>query len=303
MNNKISIRDAFFDKLYDMAKENRNIIFISADMGAPSLDKFRKYLSKQYINTGIAEQSAMSCAAGLATEGKKPYVYAIMPFVTTRIHEFAKLNQGVMNLPITIVGIGSGYSYDDSGPTHHSLEDISIMRTIPNIEILNPSDSVMSSAFAEKTAKIKKPFYVRLDRGLLPINYKNSENFEEGFKELKSGKDLCLVSTGNMVESALEINKNYPDIGVVDVFRLKPLNPKIKNTLTKYKKIICLEEHFLNGGFGSMFAELITDNDLDIKLRRIGVNDSHTYEYGGRKNIQDFMGIGINSIINKIKNF
>lgn len=308
MDPKTPIRDAFFDKLYDLAKQDKNIILISADMGAPSLDKFRKDLSSQYINTGIAEQSAIAIAAGLAAEGKKPYVYAIMPFVTTRIHEFAKLNIGVMNLPITILGIGSGYSYDDSGPTHHTVEDISIMRAIPNIEILNPSDSSMSAAFAEKTAKSSIPSYVRLDRKTQELKYSETENFEQGFKELKSGATdgICLLATGNMVDIAVDILKqDQNDIGLIDVYTLKPINSQLISFISKYKTIITLEEHFLAGGFGSILAELICDQGLSIKLKRIGVKNIHNYEYGGRDYIQNKMGIGKQNIIdaiNKVKN-
>jgi len=151
---KITMRDAFFNRVYELAKGDKNIMIVSADMGAPSIDKFRDNLKEQYVDTGIAEQNAVLVASGLALSGKKPFVYAIMPFVTTRVHEFAKLELGLMKLPVTIVGVGTGYSYDDSGPTHHTIEDISIMRAIPNLEILSPSDSNMASFFADKTSKL-----------------------------------------------------------------------------------------------------------------------------------------------------
>lgn len=305
ISEKTTMRDAFFNRLYDIAKKDRDVVLVSADMGAPSLDKFRKDLSEQYIDVGIAEQNAALIASGLALSGKKAYVYAIMPFVTTRIHEMIKLEMGCMKIPINVVGVGTGYSYEDSGPTHHTIEDISIIRPIPNVEIFNPSDSVMAAAFADMTYKSDKPTYLRLDRHIQPIKYSESDLFEKGFKELKQGKDLCLVATGDMVTNALNISSNYNslNLGVIDVYRLKPLNPELKETLSKYKNIISLEEHLLAGGFGSMLSEMINDNDLPLKLKRVGVNDLYNYEYGGRENIQNKMGIGKEDILNKIKSF
>jgi transketolase len=305
MDNKTPMRDAFFDRLYELVSEDKRIVIVSADMGAPSLDKFRKDFSNHYINTGVAEQNAILIATGLALSGKRPYVYAITPFVTNRVHEFLKLEMGAMKVPITIVGIGTGYSYDDSGPTHHTVEDISIMRPIPNLEIYSPSDSIMSRKIAEITSKSNSPGYVRIDRKTSKIKYDLKEDFKEGFKELRKGKDLCLVATGNMVDKALEITsiKSKEDIGVVDLYRIKPLNSEFIDTISKYKKIISLEEHFLIGGLGSLISEIITDNDLDVKLKRVGVDNKYHYEYGGREYIQDKMEIGRKSILNKIEQF
>jgi len=167
----ISMRDAFFDQLYKIAKENRDVVIVSADMGAPSLDKFRRDLGMQFFNVGIAEQSMVTVATGLALEGKKVFIYAIMPFATLRCYEPIKVNLSLMNLPVTIVGVGAGFSYDDSGPTHHATEDITVMRVLPNMTILNSSDSVMAAKLAEMSCQMSSPNYVRLDREALPPIY------------------------------------------------------------------------------------------------------------------------------------
>jgi transketolase len=303
--NTISMRDAFFERLYELAKKDRRIVLVSADMGAPSLDKFRRDLNSQYVDTGIAEQNAILIATGLALSGKKPYVYAIAPFVTTRIHEFAKLDLSLMKQPITIIGVGAGYSYDDSGPTHHNVEDISIMRVLPNFEVLSPSDSYMARTFADMTVKSGKPGYIRLDRKKQNLKYKESDDFEAGFKEIREGKDIVLVALGNMVDIALKIADDYAkkgqSLGVIDLYRIKPLNPYLKNILLKYKSVVSMEEHLLQGGFGSMLGEYILDNELPLKLKRVGVDDKYNYEYGGREHIQNKMGIGTDSIIEKIE--
>ena len=306
MNTKISMRDSFWNRIYDLAKKDKNIMLVDGDMGAPSLDKFRKDLNGQYFSVGIAEHNMIAIASGLAKEGKKVFTYAIAPFITSRCHEFTKLNCGLMKIPIKLVGVGAGFSYDDSGPTHHTTEDITIMRAIPNLEIYSPSDSSMASELAENICKSDKPVYIRLDREIHPNLSQEGENFEKGFRELKEGENVAIIATGNLVHKALEvhdylINKGIK-VGVIDLYKLKPLPQQLNMTLAKYKKIISIEEHILDGGFGSIIAETIVDNDLDVKLKRIGLK-SYIYAYGGRENIRKSCGIDIDSIIKKVSEF
>lgn len=303
----ISMRDFFFDKLCDIARDNKKIVIVSADMNAPALDKRIKELGNQYINTGIAEQGALLVASGLALAGKKPYVYAIAPFVTTRIHEFIKLEMGVMKLPITVVGVGAGFSYDEAGPTHHTTEDISIIRAIPNLAIFSPSDAEMAKSFALLTSVMKTPAYIRLDRQLLPQIYGSAENFIDGYCSLKDGKDIAIIATASMVHNAIEASdylakENGASIGVIDLYRPQPLNPELVNILRRYKQVITVEEHMLNGGLGSIISELITDNQLNTKLKRIGLDKYH-YLYGTRGNIQNSTGLGVEDIVKTIKTY
>jgi transketolase len=148
MNKDTSMRDAFFSKLYDLAKNDRDIMVVSGDMGAPALDKFRRDYGNRFINIGIAEHNMIAVAAGLAREGKKVYTYAIAPFISSRCYEFSKVDASLMRIPIKLVGVGAGFGYDDSGPTHHTTEDISIMRVLPNFEVFSPADSVIAAKCA-----------------------------------------------------------------------------------------------------------------------------------------------------------
>jgi len=300
INKTTSMRDAFFGTLYEQAKKDKDIVIVTGDMGAPSLDDFRKDFSDRFFNVGIAEQNMIAIASGLASEGKKVYTFAIAPFATSRCFEFTKLNAGLMMLPIKVVGVGAGFSYDDSGPTHHTTEDISIMRTIPYLEIYSPADSICAAKIAEKTIKSKLPSYMRLDRKVLPQIYSEEENFNEGFKEYISGKNVGILTTGNMVHTALEVSSMYDkEVGVIDLYRIKPVNPALADTLKKYKKILTLEEHLLNGGLGSIVSEMITDKDIPVKLTRMGLND-FIYAYGGRENIQKICRIDVNSVKNEV---
>lgn len=302
------MRDAFFDALYQLALQDHDIILVSADMGAPSLDKFRKDLPHQFIKVGIAEQNAVLLASGLALSGKKAFVYAIMPFVSTRIHEFIKIEMSLMKIPLTIVGVGSGYSYDESGPTHHTLEDIAILRPLPNLEILNPSDSVSASRFALYCVSSSSPKYLRLDRQNQIIKYQPEDCFEQGFSMLKNGSNSVIVATGNMVDRALAVaeqlaKKSGKSVAVIDLYRIKPLSEDFIRTISSFQNIISLEEHFLQGGIGSAISEIITDNDLRIRLLRCGVDCEYHYLYGGREHIHQELGLGEDQLMSKIASF
>ena len=303
--NGTSMRDAFFDELYPIAMKDRNIIVISADMGAPSLDKFRENLAEQFVNVGIAEQNMVNVASGLALEGKKVFVYAIMPFATLRCYEVIKVNLSLMNIPVTVIGVGAGFSYDDSGPTHHSTEDIAVMRALPNMVVLSPSDSIMAAGFARMSCQMTTPNYVRLDREVLPPLYQPDADFTDGLSVLRTGDDACIIATGNMVHIALEVSDKLKEqavnAGVIDLYRIKPINQELLFTsLEKVKRIVTLEEHLLTGGLGSAALEILADSDKAIPVKRIGIQDKYLYAYGGRNNIQAICGLDTGSVTKTI---
>ncbi len=303
MNKTISMRDAFFMQLHDIAKNDREVIIISGDMGAPALDKFRMDFGNRFINIGIAEHNMVAVATGLAKEGKKVYTYAIAPFVTSRCYEFAKIDASLMKIPLKFVGVGAGFGYEDSGPTHHTTEDISIMRVLPNFEIFSPADSIIAAKCAPYVNDSKNPSYIRLDRQLMPQIYNQNYDIERGFEELIPGKEIAIVSTGKMVHSALKVSEKLQNrAGVIDLYRIKPLAEEFVQTLTKYKKIITLEEHLLAGGLGSLIAETICDNQLDIKIKRMGIDDKYLYLYG-RDTLHKAAGIDEQSIECAVRNF
>lgn len=305
----VSQRDAFWTSIYGIAKQHRDVVIISADMGAPALDSFRKDLPSQFVNVGIAEQNAILIAAGLCMTGKKVFVYAIAPFIVLRCLEQTRVLNAIMNNPITIVGVGAGFGYEDSGPTHHITEDIAIMRAMPRIEINSITDSVMASAFADISYKMKTTNYVRLDRLSFPDIYNANSNFSEGVSVLQESNDVYIVATGSMVHAALEVarrlEKKKIHVGVIDIYRI-PINTNtFLEIIKKSKKIISLEEHFLPGGFGSAVCEALIDNNRLIPVKRIGlpIDKGYCYKYGGREVIRDYYGVGTDGIERQIIEF
>lgn len=301
----IDIRDAFFDEIYTIASRDPNVIFLTADMSALSLNTFKKNLSSQYINVGVAEQNLVSIAAGLALGGKKVFIYSIAPFVTQRCYEQIKIDLSCMRLPVTIIGSGPGITYSSDGPTHHAIQDIAIMRALPEMTILNPSDLATAVAAARISYKNDGPVYVRIDKGKLPLLYDNEEDFSDGLASLKKGRDLMIIATGIMVHQAFkvtdELAKHSIDAGIIDLYRIKPINKELLlSIIKKSNRIVTLEEHSIIGGIGSAISEILVDNRKTLPMKRIAIADKNCVGYGDREWMHSFYGLDVNSITKTI---
>ncbi|OGM97020.1 MAG: hypothetical protein A2817_00115 [Candidatus Yanofskybacteria bacterium RIFCSPHIGHO2_01_FULL_39_8b] len=303
--NILGMRDSFFVELLRIFKNDKNTFLISADNGAPTMDLISD-LEGQFLNVGIAEQQMVAMACGLALEGKSVWFYAIDPFVTIRCLEFVKLDMCAMNLPITALGVGSGYSYDNMGPTHHAVGNIATMRPWPNLTIYSPSDNIIASALAYISYEDRRPHYIKFDR-TTPVNlYENKPvNINHGLIHTKSGNQVCIISTGRMVHNAVKVaeklDKEGVSTGVVDLFRLKPINSALLlEILTNYQKIVTYEEDYLIGGMGSAVAEILVDNGIFKHFLRIGQKDAFVYDLGGREIIWKRLGLDAESVKEKI---
>lgn len=301
----IDIRDAFFNEVYAIALKDPNVIFLTADMGAFSLDAFKKDLSSQYINVGVAEQNLVSIAAGLALGGKKVFIYSIAPFVTQRCYEQIKVDLSCMRLPVTIIGSGPGITYSSDGPTHHAIQDVAIMRALPEMTILNPSDPATATAAAKISYKNDGPVYVRIDKGKLPLLYDDEEDFSDGLALLKKGRDLMIITTGVMVHQAFkvidELAKHSIDAGIIDLYRIKPINEELLlSIIEKSNRIATLEEHSIIGGIGSAISEILVDNGKTYPLKRIAITDKNCVGYGDREWMYSFYDLDVNSITKTI---
>jgi len=305
----IDMRDAFFSALFDLARRDTNVVFLTADMGAYSLGKFKAELPGQYINIGIAEQNMASVAAGLSLSGKKVFIYAIAPFVTQRCYEQIKVDISGMNLPVTVVGIGGGISYNSDGLSHHATQDIAVMRALPNFAIYSPSDAISAAASAVLSYHGNAPSYVRLDKGTYAPLYRSNERFSAGVTELKKGNDILIISTGPITHNAMKVSialeKSGLRAGVADLYRIKPLNgTAILKIIKSYRRIATLEEHSSIGGIGSAISELLTDNAIaEAPLKRLALRDCTCDGYGDREWMLAQHGLDINSLANTVITF
>lgn len=303
-------RDAFIDTIFEEALKNRNIIFISADLGAKALDRFRAEIPDQFIHAGICEQNMMDVAAGLAQNGKIVFVYAMGPFVTVRCLEQIKVALASMHLPCCIIGNGVGYSYDDAGPTHYATEDVTCMRSIAGCEVITVGDTTSSRLTALRACNEPALRYVRLDRAFLPDIYQPGETsfWDDGIRVIAPGEGLLLLSNGFMVQKALKVRELLAASGihaaVADVFRVEPIDGNVlRRTLEPFKKIATIEEHFLNGGTGAAIAEAMADNGIAKPLLRIGIPAEYRFDNGGRESILKAVGLGVEEMAQKIARF
>lgn len=306
------MRDVFIEGIYNKMHENSKIFFLSDDFGAPLLDRLREEFKDRFINVGIAEQNLVNISMGLALEGFIVYAYAIAPFLTMRAYEQIKLNLSlhsqIREINVNLIGVGAGLSYDISGTTHHSLEDICIMRVLPHIILFSPSDWILIKEFVDFSINVKKPKYIRLDGKSLPQIYseKHIFNLEDGFYEFIKGEKICIIATGYMthiaLEAAGELFKDNIHIGVIDTFLLKPLNTELLfNAIKGYEYIITMEEGFKNkGGLDTLIANMLSAKQKHINLIRIGFDETYVLETGDRAYLHKQYGLDKDSIIRTV---
>lgn len=299
------MRDLFIETLCNRMACNQNIWFLAADLGSPALDRMRQEFPDRCLNVGIAEQNLINVATGLALEGQTVYGYAIAPFISMRAYEQVRVNLSISSqirpVNVNLIGVGGGVSYQVSGPTHHCLEDLSIMRLLPNMTVFSPSDAALAAAFVDYSLARTSPKYLRFDGKALPVLYESvsQELLATGFCELVPGEDVCLVSTGYMTQRAVNAAKVHGGIGVVDLFMIKPFDQeKLFAALSKYRHVITMEEAFINGGgLDSAIASLLTERRSTITLDRVGFNDRYVFELGSRDQLHKLNGMDEAAVI------
>lgn len=303
------MRDLFIETLCNRMADNQNIWFLAADLGSPALDRMRQEFPDRCLNVGIAEQNLINVATGLALEGQIVYGYAIAPFISMRAYEQVRVNLSISSqirpVNVNLIGVGGGVSYQVSGPTHHCLEDLSIMRLLPNMTVFSPSDDALAAAFVNYSIEHQSPKYLRFDGKALPVLYENvsQELLTDGFCELVPGNEVCLVSTGYMTQRAVKAAKEHGGIGVVDLFMLKPFaREKLFSTLSKYRHVITMEEGFINGGgLDCAIATLLTERRSAITLDRIGFNDRYVFDLGSRDQLHAINGMDEAAVLKLVR--
>jgi transketolase len=310
----LAMRDAFLECIYQEMKIDNTIFFVSADFGSPILDKIRNDFPDRFKNVGIAEQNLINISAGLALEGFKVFAYAIASFITMRCFEQIRVSLALLSevrsMNVNLIGVGAGYSYVVSGPTHQCYEDLTLIRALPNFQLLSPSDHITASSLFEGCVSTNRPKYLRFDAQVLPVIYDSFQpNIADGFHIHNNGEKFCIVATGFMVHSALEvideISKDGIKIGLIDLFNLTNFNDsKLELILSDYSGVISLEEGFRGrGGLDSMLFEFTSRRSLDIKILNIGVDPGYSFELGTRSELHEKVGIGVHSILSQIRIF
>ena len=300
-------RDAFISELFKLAKKDKDIILISADIGAPSLDVWRKELPDQFLFTGISEQNTINVAAGLSASGKKVYLYFMAVF-TARCFEQIRYSCALPENPVTIMSNSVGLGYAPSGPAHNCTDDIAYVRSLLGIEIYSLRNTSMVKDLVKKTYEEPKLRYVRLERKY-DTRFDDIEydyNLDEGIMEVKSGSKIALISCGYMLGRCLDVWQkmldNKYEVALYDMYRLKP-NPITEKTFKQYDKLVSVEEQTLSGGVGSIILEGLSDCKMNISLLRLGLPDRYIFENGSRDYHLDNNGLSVDSIYENIIGF
>ncbi|MFH1471045.1 MAG: transketolase C-terminal domain-containing protein [Candidatus Micrarchaeota archaeon] len=301
------MRTAFVKHITEMAESDKRLVVLTADMGFSLFESYRERFPDRIFNVGIAEQNMMGIAAGLALSGKVPYVYSITPFATMRPFEQIRIDICYHNLPVRIIGAGGGLTYGALGPTHHSIEDISLMRSLPNMTVMCPGDPWEAKRCLGLSHDIPGPAYIRLGKGGGdPVVHTGELEFKLGKGVvLEEGSEAAILSTGNILKVGLEarneLKKRGVDCSLISMPTVKPIDEKLVLSLAKNGVgIATLEEHSVIGGLGSAVAEILAESGMAVPFARIGLPDRFMSEVGSQEYIRKQQGLTPDGVAKRV---
>ena len=302
-------RKTFGEALVEVGEKYSNLVAISADSsGGSGMGPFHERFPERHLEFGIMEQGVIGFASGLATTGKIPFVVAIAPFMTSRPFEMFRNDLGYMRQNVKVVGRCAGISYSDLGPTHQSLEDIAIIRTIPGVTILNPGDPVEIKRVVHAAADLTGPCYIKIGKEKMPVIYEDNYPFELGRGvTVRGGKDVTVIGTGTVFDKAYAAMENLVkdgvDVRLIDIHTLKPFDRDIAIRAAKETgKIVTVEEHYLAGGLGSIVAETLAREGVFANVKMIGIDDQFASN-GPYEELLGLYGLLPDQIAKTVKDF
>ena len=291
------MRETFSNTLLELAQANEKVLLLSGDHGYGLFNSLREIRPNQFINMGVAEQNMVGVAAGLSKVGFRPIVYGLSAFIPIRVLEQIKLDVCHDKLPVIFVGDGAGFVYSHLGTSHHSTEDISSTRAIPNLIILSPGDRFELERCFRIAYNSSLPVYLRLGKADRGDVHSQALKFELGdlitIKHSQGEKKVSLVATGSMLKMGDRLCKYFPDLGLISTPSLKPINKKqVTDLCDKHDALITLEEHSVLGGLGSILSEIAVTLS-NINVYSIGIQDKFSehcgsYEYLLKEHEVDF---------------
>lgn len=302
---KIATRQSYGEALVELGKENRNVVVLDADLStATKTNLFAKKFKDRFFDMGISEQDMMSTAAGFATCNKIPYASTFAVFAAGRAYDQIRNSICYPNLNVKICATHSGITVGEDGATHQMLEDISIMRTLPNMTVISTSDDVQTKWAVKEISKMNGPVYLRLSRLATPVIYEENQKFEIGKAvQIGEGTDATIFVTGDVVCEAIkakeELEKQGIFVRVVDMHTIKPIDRDIIVKCAKEtKKLVTVEDHSIIGGLGSSVCEVLAE-EYPCKVIRMGIKDTFG-KSGKAEELMKYFGITAEDIINNI---
>ena len=303
---KIATRQSYGEALAELGKENKNIVVLDADLStATKTNIFAKEFPNRFFDIGIAEQDMIGTAAGFATCGKIPYASTFAVFAAGRAYDQIRNSVAYPNLNVKICATHSGITVGEDGATHQMLEDIGMMRAIPNMTVISPSDDIQTKWVIKEISKINGPVYVRLSRAATPVIYDENEKFEIGKAvQIGKGTDATIFATGDTVAEAIKAKEMLEKLGkfvrVVDIHTIKPIDIDMIIKCAKETEIlVSVEDHNVINGLGTAIADVLTEY-YPKKLIKLGIKDTFG-KSGKAEELMEYFGINSNSIVEKMK--
>jgi len=299
------MRKTSLDMVYELAKRDRRVIFIGSDLGPDTLKNLKAEMPNQFLMEGVSEANIVSMAAGLALEGRIPYINTIATFLSRRCFEQIVLDLGLHNTKVRLIASGGGFVYAPLGPTHLAVDDIAILRTVPNMTILVPCDAEEMRRLMLLTLEVEGPIYIRMGKGGDPVVSRADLPCEIGKAILmREGRDALIVTTGICLQAALTaaagLEERGVSTGVLHVHTVKPLDScAILENCARARAIVSIEEHILIGGLGSAVAELIAEAGFEPakRFKRIGIPDMFADEYGSQASLMERFSITAENLV------
>ncbi len=301
------MRNAFAAEITELAADDNRIVLLSGDIGNRLFDRYKERFPDRFYNCGVAEANMISVAAGMALSGLHPVAYTIAPFITTRCLEQIRVDVCYHNLPVVIVGVGAGLSYASLGATHHSCEDIALLRVLPNMSVVCPGDAIEVRLALRAALQQPGPVYVRLGKKGEPPVHTEAPDFAIGRGiVVRPGSDVCLLSTGNMLPVALhaaeELQLRGLSAKVVSFHTVKPLDEEMLGTVfARFSVVVTIEEHSVLGGLGGSVAEWLADRPPQrARLCRLGTPDSFPHEATEQSYAREMFGLTAEKIAERV---
>ena len=303
------MRKACLEMIYELAKKDRRIFFIGSDLGAGTLQKFKDEIPERFLMEGVCEANVIGLAAGLALEGKIPYVNTIATFLTRRCFEQIVLDLCLHNARVRLIGNGGGLVYAPLGPTHLAIEDMAILRAIPNMTVLAPADAEEMRKLMPLTVDHPGPMYIRLAKGSDPVVTRAEDRFKIGEAvSMRPGRDALIVTTGITLQIALEaasrLSRQGIEMAVLHSPTLKPIDVEaILNEAARVPVVVTIEEHSLIGGLGSAVAEIVAEANFNPakRFKRIGIPDVFPDGYGSQASLMNKYSVTTDHLIRTVE--
>ncbi len=300
------MRNAFADEMTNLAKTDPRLVLLSGDIGNKLFDRFKEVDAARFYNCGVAEANMMGVASGMALCGLRPFVYTITPFTTTRCFEQIRVDVCYHHVPVVIVGTGSGLSYAELGPTHHSLEDMAILRTLPGMRVLAPCDVTELRLALRAVLEDDSPAYIRIGKKGEPAVHTETPPFRIGEAiVVRKGSDVALLCAGNMMSDTLVAADKLAEMGisaeVVSFHTVKPLDSNyLQDAASRFRLLATVEEHSRIGGFGSAVGEWCVANNKMVPKISFGTDDAFMHEVGSQQYARNKFGLTSGKIADRV---